>query len=497
MKKITLLFALMITSLGFAQQQQYLFDFESGTPSGVVGSWYAFDNSPLREIVTNPDADGVNTSATTKVMKMVFGPGNAFYAGINNRWQDKVFGSWKIDKDVPSNLTVTMDVNKNYVGTVGIQMITSTGGSAFQITNQNVGNTVVNEWQTLTWTLPAIPPGLETNLVAFVVFVDWTQGAPDRAANSIIHIDNIRFNALKLTDPPVPTCTDGIQNGTETGVDCGGTCLPCITEPTTSAPVPTMPESEVLSVYSDSYTTNKVANFVFQDFTGGGPNTEVDIESNGNKAAKLTNLSYYGPAFTAIDLSVEDSPGVPKYNYVHLDYYATTSSEIKFYVIDSNLGACCGDAREPRYTIKATGGDEVLVKGVWKSVFIPLSFFKTYSGLGGLTWNGNPVSQLKFEGNGNLYYDNVYFSKSNTLGTEKFETSSVKMYPNPVKNTLTIDANGTIERVSVYNVLGQEVMKASPKSNRAELQTNELQKGVYMVKTEIDGKISISKVVKE
>ena len=26
---------------------------------------------------------------------------------------------------------------------------------------------------------------------------------------------------------PVPTCTDGIQNGTETGIDCGGTCSPC------------------------------------------------------------------------------------------------------------------------------------------------------------------------------------------------------------------------------------------------------------------------------
>jgi hypothetical protein len=40
-------------------------------------------------------------------------------------------------------------------------------------------------------------------------------------------------------------------------------------------------------------------------------------------------------------------------------------------------------------------------------------------------------------------------------------------------------------------------MKASPKSNTATLQTNELQKGVYMVTTEIDGKVSTSKVVKE
>ena len=31
-----------------------------------------------------------------------------------------------------------------------------------------------------------------------------------------------------------PTCTDGIQNGTETGVDCGGSCQPCGTAPTCS-----------------------------------------------------------------------------------------------------------------------------------------------------------------------------------------------------------------------------------------------------------------------
>jgi len=29
-----------------------------------------------------------------------------------------------------------------------------------------------------------------------------------------------------------PTCSDGIQNGTETGVDCGGTCTPCVVTPT-------------------------------------------------------------------------------------------------------------------------------------------------------------------------------------------------------------------------------------------------------------------------
>jgi hypothetical protein len=40
-------------------------------------------------------------------------------------------------------------------------------------------------------------------------------------------------------------------------------------------------------------------------------------------------------------------------------------------------------------------------------------------------------------------------------------------------------------------------MAKSPKSNAATLQTGSLQKGVYMVKTEIDGNVSTNKIIKE
>ena len=93
------------------------------------------------------------------------------------------------------------------------------------------------------------------------------------------------------------------------------------------------------------------------------------------------------------------------------------------------------------------------------------------------------------------YFDDVKFVSA--LSTAKFDTSSIKMYPNPVENTLTIEANSEIQRVCIYNVLGQEVMSTSPKSNSTTLQTNDLQKGVYMVTTEIDNKISSSKIIKE
>lgn len=93
------------------------------------------------------------------------------------------------------------------------------------------------------------------------------------------------------------------------------------------------------------------------------------------------------------------------------------------------------------------------------------------------------------------YFDDVRFVSP--LSTAKFDKASIVMYPNPVQNSLTIEANSEIQRVSVYNVLGQEVMSRSPKSNSTTLQTNDLQKGVYMVTTEIDGNIFSSKIVKE
>ncbi|MGJ8761098.1 MAG: T9SS type A sorting domain-containing protein [Polaribacter sp.] len=203
MKKITLLLAFLITSIGFSQQQEYHLDFEEGTPSGLASNWYTFDNEPApAEIVDNPNLNGVNTTAS-KVMKVVMGPGNAFYAGVNNKWEDSKFGTWKIDMSVASNLTLTMDIHKNYVGTVGIKMGTNSAGTSFQITDQNVGNSVVNEWQTLTFDLSGINPnGDLSNISQMVVFVDWRQDMADRAEGNTIYIDNIKFNAEKLTDAP-------------------------------------------------------------------------------------------------------------------------------------------------------------------------------------------------------------------------------------------------------------------------------------------------------
>ena len=44
----------------------------------------------------------------------------------------------------------------------------------------------------------------------------------------------VLWSCVGLIGPTEPTCSDGVQNGTETGIDCGGSCTACTAAPTCS-----------------------------------------------------------------------------------------------------------------------------------------------------------------------------------------------------------------------------------------------------------------------
>ena len=98
---------------------------------------------------------------------------------------------------------------------------------------------------------------------------------------------------------------------------------------------------------------------------------------------------------------------------------------------------------------------------------------------------------------GTVYYDNLYLHKNTTLGTEDFEALNVRLYPNPATDVLNIESAMTIEKVSVYNLLGQEVISQTPKSGLVTLDVASLQVGVYVVKTSINGNVSSTRFIKQ
>jgi Carbohydrate binding domain (family 11) len=153
--------------------------------------------------------------------------------------------------------------------------------------------------------------------------------------------------------------------------------------PTAAAPVPTLPAAGVLSVFSDSYT-----NVSGTDFNPNwGQSTAVSqTPIAGNNTLKYTGLNYQGTQFA--------SPlNVSSYGYVHIDYYTANSTNLNFYLISPG-------PVEKAYALSVPSGIGANTNG-WKSVDIPLSSFSPVV--------LSNIIQFKVDGNGDIFFDNIYF----------------------------------------------------------------------------------------
>jgi hypothetical protein len=275
--------------------------------------------------------------------------------------------------------------------------------------------------------------------------------------------------------------TDFATNGTGTYlIDdiAGGTNIappPPVPSPSTAAPTPAFNAVDVISMYGESYPNTYQYSF---GSVAGEP--DLDPSAAVNLALKYDfAVAGYGAGYTQTNIS--------SMGYVHFDYWTPNATNFGLYLISA------GPTAEKIYNLPA---QEAIVQNTWRSVTIPLSFFTTGTApINPLTW-----FQFKFDVSaatpGTVYIDNVYFSRT-ALGVNDFEISKIKMYPNPVTNVLTIDSASSIDSVSIYNLVGQEVISQTVNSKSMGLDVSNLEKGVYVVKTFIEGKVSASSLIKD
>jgi hypothetical protein len=85
-----------------------------------------------------------------------------------------------------------------------------------------------------------------------------------------------------------------------------------------------------------------------------------------------------------------------------------------------------------------------------------------------------------------------------TLSINSFENENAFTYfPNPVKNELTIKAQNNIQNVSVFNMLGQEVLRAVPNTLESNLDMNGLSQGAYFVQVTINNVTETVRILKQ
>jgi len=70
-------------------------------------------------------------------------------------------------------------------------------------------------------------------------------------------------------------------------------------------------------------------------------------------------------------------------------------------------------------------------------------------------------------------------------------------FPNPVKNELNLKAQSTIQNVSIYNMLGQEVVRTAPNSLQSEVSMSNLSNGAYIVKVTINDVTETIRIIKQ
>ncbi len=235
-----------------------------------------------------------------------------------------------------------------------------------------------------------------------------------------------------------------------------------------SAPVPTHDLSKVISIYSNSYPNVANTNF----FPGWGQSTVAsEATLGGNPAMKYSNFNYQG-----IELGVHvDASSM---TYLHVDIYPTTETAIRLTPISPGL-----EIPTSLGTLKANE---------WNVFDIPLS---TYSVV-----NFADVFQFKFDGGTNktFYMDNLYFhSGSPTEITGTVSLNDFKMNYSPASNSLILNSSELFSQVSIYNLMGVEVLSMNLNSNEGIVNLSSISKASYLVKVRFqNGETLVSKLVR-
>ncbi|MCU4174426.1 T9SS type A sorting domain-containing protein [Carboxylicivirga sp. N1Y90] len=224
-------------------------------------------------------------------------------------------------------------------------------------------------------------------------------------------------------------------------------------EPAVSSPTPpSRNASDVISVFSDVYVT--ILNTNFNPWWN--QNTWFySVQVGGNEVLMYENFNYQG-------IEIGSKVDASDMTYLHVDLWTPNETSLSISPISESTG-------ERAFNFSPINQNQ------WNSYDIPLSSF-TIQGL-----SMSDILHLKFVGSGKsiIYLDNIYFHKGTPTAIDDVKTESLKLYPNPVLDILTIEGleDGTL--VEIYGASGSLLKKVYISGGR--INVADLAKGVYFI----------------
>jgi hypothetical protein len=300
------------------------------------------------------------------------------------------------------------------------------------------------------WNHIAVPLSSMTGLttksnIAQLIF------ASSPAGTSVVYIDNVMFS-----------------KGTVVAV-----------EPTTAAPTPTKLAADVVSMFSNAYTNVAVDTWR----TSWSSATLEEVQVAGNDVKKYSGLDFVGVE------TVSNQLNISAMDTFEFDVWTPNSASLRIKLVDFGADAVFGGGNDVEHETAVTP----TLSG-WNRVAIPLS------SMTGLTTKSN-IAQLIFAsspaGASVIYIDNVMFSKKSSVGIESAKAEKVGIYPNPSNGMINITTEKEIQKVVLYNSMGQAILSYNANSNFVKMNIDDLPSGIYTVKTTINGVDTFNKMVRE
>jgi len=187
--------------------------------------------------------------------------------------------------------------------------------------------------------------------------------------------------------------------------------------------------------------------------------------------------------------------GDPNYNYynggdVWFKFTAPDNGEVEVTVTESDWSSFV------HVLYDAADSSTVLFTGINSNVNQSENVPDTYT-YTGLTPGKEYYMRTYDFNNDNYGWVTFYLQKTATVGVETLEDLSFNFYPNPTTDYINLTGDKNIAEVSIVNLLGQEVKHIQPNSKNVSLNLRDLQKGIYLMKVNIENKVSTVKIIKK
>lgn len=176
--------------------------------------------------------------------------------------------------------------------------------------------------------------------------------------------------------------------------------VPTAPEPATSAPTPTDAPGDVISVFSDTYTSTP-----FDDWSSPYDDADVaDFAVGSDSMKQYTNL-----VFSIAEYTSSGTQDISTMTHVHIDVWTPDatdgSSAFKIKLVDYGADGIWSGPGTDDTEHELTFDQATMSTGTWVSLDIPLANFSGMS-------NTGHFAQMILSGTyGNIFIDNIYFHK--------------------------------------------------------------------------------------